>query len=322
MNNKRMIQILELTASLAKKSVSLLFRHAALGSLCLGLLSLPAAHGSIIGDWRFENGNVAGDSGPNGLSLSLRGTGGVPISYQLPASGAGSAFSNPIPQTGQSNLSAIEGSGTNKLFEQSYYHADDPAFTITSGITIEAYVNLAASGAARVIASQGGSLANSSWALVVGSTGNLIFQSMSTAAGWGSTGFESLNSGFTLTTGHDYYVAYSSTLSDTSSAGAVFYFQDLTAGTALRVMDIAHTNTTINDGTVNFAIGSSSVPGGGALWAGVIDEVRLSNTQLNQDQLQISVPEPSTYLLLTMGAVGLFFLRKRNRPDLTGFLRD
>jgi hypothetical protein len=136
---------------------------------------------------------------------------------------------------------------------------------------------------------------------------------MSSSGNWGGTGFESLNSGLTLTAGHDYYVAYSSTLSDTSTAGAVFYLQDLTAGTALQTIGVTHGNTVMNDSNINFAIGASSAPGGTIQWTGVLDEVRLSNTQLGVDQLLISVPEPTSCALSVLGVAGLLFCRRSKR---------
>jgi Concanavalin A-like lectin/glucanases superfamily len=277
------------------------------------VLSLSSSNAAVIGYWRFENGNVTGDSGSNALDLSVRGSGAAPVSYQLPASGAGSKFSDPIPQTGQSNTYAIAGGGTNKQFQKTYYHTDTSAFTITSGITIEAYINLSLSGGTYVIAGQGG-YTNGSWSLVVNNSSQIIFQSRSSAGAWGDPGLESVNSGLTLITGHDYYVAYSSTLSDTSTTGAIFYLQDLTAGTALQVVGKTHTNTIMYDSLDNnFAIGASSAPGGSNFWAGALDEVRLSNTQLDVDQLLISVPEPSSLLLTVVGAFGFLLYRRCRR---------
>lgn len=261
------------------------------------LQTWSTAFNQTVGYWRFEPGSVTSDSSPNALALSVVSGGGYtgPVSCTLPSSGVGSTFAKTLPLTGAANVAGVKGPGTNGSFLSNYYSlTDSTALAISTGMTIEAYINLVATdNNAKVIATQGGNNANGGWAFLITAENSyrgarhLLFQWTNVAGAWG-TGLLTLDSGVTLITGHDYYVAFALNLADTTANGAVFYVKDLTAGTPMQTVRMTHTLTTMYDSGLAFTIGSC--PGGGMPWVGVIDEVRWSKVQLAPDQLLISKP--------------------------------
>lgn len=293
-----------------KKSVKLC-------SLLMIALAAQISFGSAatIGYWRFESGNVTGDSGPNGLNLSAYtgGTAVTPISYSLPASGAGSHFPTTIAQTGAANASAIQGPGTNNIFGSAGYYkaADASAFSIATAMSVEAFINPTTIGAAQVIAAQGANGTGGAWAFGLNSAGSLFFQFMNSSGTWGQAGIFSNNNtgGITLTAGKDYYVGYTLTLSDTGTTGATFYIKNLTDGGALQIVNSVHTGTTMFDSTLSVNIGAANDSALG--FTGVIDELRLSNSRLSQSELLISVPEPTSYALMVLGVFVLLVGSRR-----------
>lgn len=294
----------------------------ALSGLAVALLLswIPvSAHAATVGYWRFESGNLLTDSSGNGLNLTAYtgGSGGA-ISYTLPTTGAGSAFPTVIPQTGVANGTAAQGSGVgNQSWGSNTLHtADQAVLSLTSGITIETFVNLSSSvnGVTRAIAAQGGNAANGSWTLALAAkdsprgANDLIFQWQSTAGNWGSGGFTTLDSGIKLTTGNDYYIAFAMDLANTATGGAVFYVQDLTAGTPMQIISLSHTATAMYDSSLDLTIGSTDL--GLTNFAGTIDEMRLSNVQLTASQL-LMVPEPKAWALCLLAAAMLVIARRR-----------
>ncbi len=172
--------------------------------------------------------------------------------------------------------------------------ADSPLLpSDTTPFTVEAFVNLATSGAGgtfRTIAAHGtGSTGSTlSWQLVVTGEGSgqgarrLVLQFCGSAAG----ALDTINSGFELQTNTDYYVAAAFTPTNTSASGITFYFKDLTAGGALQSSSRTHTQTSITNAASSFAIGNRYDRGNG--WDGVIDEFRLTQRALASDELLVS----------------------------------
>lgn len=279
-------------------------------------VSLQAA---TLGYWRFESGDVTGDSSGNGRTLTLTGsTGSAPTSYALPSSGAGSAFSNPIPQTGAANGYAIQGTGTNKLM-QKYYTTTDTAAAL-SAMTVESYVNLSdnSTTSMKVIASQGANASDGSWAFGIAgygsgqTAGNLLFQYRSLSGTWGSTGIDTINSGINLTVGHDYYVAAVANFTGvTTTSSITFYVQDLTLGTALQTyVKTGLGYGSLYDSTSTIALGADGVGNSG--WTGTLDEMRISDSALSQSQLLI-VPEPASVGMALMGLGMVWGAARRKR---------
>ncbi len=288
-----------------------------MGCFALAVVASPLYAGTI-GYYRFESGDVTGDSSGNGRTLTLAGaSGSAPLSYLLPSTGAGSAFSDPIPQTGAANGYGIQGTGATQNF-QKYYTLADTA--IGSALTVESYVNLSnTDNTTKIIASQGANGTNGSWAFLATSEASgqgarrLLFQFASTAGTWGSNGLDSINSGISLTVGHDYYVAVAVNFSDLTASGVTFYVQDLTLGSALQIVSKTHTVTTLYDSASAISIGVDGF--GASTWQGTLDEVRLSDSQLSQSQLLISVPEPATASLAFMGLGLMWVAARRNKKS-------
>lgn len=298
-----------------------------LGALTLALLlacgSVPAT-AATVGYWRFESGNFYGDSSGNGQTLSaFTGTAGGVVPYTATTSGYGAAFPTVIPQTGAANTSAAQGSSTISATlswgDRTLHTADTTALsTATSAITIEALVNLSSSvnNANRTIAAQGGNATNGGWSLLLTAANSgrgandLLFQWQSTAGAWGSGGMVTLDSGIKLVTGNDYYIGFALNAADTASTGAIFYVKDLTAGTAMQVVSLTHTTTSIYDTGLDLTIGSCDA--GLVNFAGTIDEVRISNTQLAYSDLLI-VPEPKSWAMLLLAGAMLLGWQRRQR---------
>lgn len=300
------------------------FRPAGPASLSLAclftLLALPVSAATII-HYRFEDPNWLVDSSGNSHTLTARSnpTGGTnPAQYTLPASGAGSAFPNPVPQNGLSNLDAATFNGTGWLTA-----ADNDAFT-SSTFTIEAFVNASDLdlGYTPFIAShfQGAHLVNQrSWALAVNrnndgtNDGQLqMILSKNGETGGGNTAVILSGSSLAMVAGKDYYVAASVSLGAAAADRSItFYLQNLTDGGSLLTSTVSHGIESLHNSTAAFAVGGQGVTSGtgASLFQGVIDEVRFSNTVLSQNEL-LAIPEPGTLLLLGLSGVALLVTRR------------
>lgn len=297
----------------------------AIGGLAVALFLswIPVtANAATVGYWRFESGNLLTDSSSNGLNLSVNsGTSGGAINYTLPpaTSTLGAYFPTVIPQTGAANGSAAIGAGGTAApswGDKSFYTADSSVLAPGSGITVEALINLrAVNGTNRTLMGQGVNNATSAaWGVTVMAPDNvsrgsndLIFQYQSGAA-WG-TGLQTIDSGILLTANHDYYIGIAINFMDASLGGAIFYVQDLTAGTAMQIVNKTHTAVLMNNATSPLYIGSGDA--GSANWSGLIDEVRISDTQLSVNQL-LMVPEPKAWALCLLAAAMLVIARRRH----------
>jgi hypothetical protein len=88
--------------------------------------------------------------------------------------------------------------------------------------------------------------------------------------------------------GKDYYVALAFDLKDLSEDGVVFYVKNLTDGGDLEVKKLTRKAgaDTMVDTDCNLTIGNSTLPT--APWMGVIDEVKISGSQLGLGNLLVS----------------------------------
>ncbi len=270
--------------------------------------------GSTVGYWRFERSQgYASDVGGNCLTLT-RGDGNntitdEPTEATLPGSGAGAHFGDPIPQTGASNAYAASFDGSNH-----FRHADDGRFAV-SDFTIEAYVRKAGT-ATQAIASQyynSGDADERSWMLFVrnetgyGDENRKLELALSDDGTSAST--ITINSGLDIMTGTDYFIAVS--FDESNQAGGVtFYVKNLETDT-WQTATLGHGIDSLHDSAGNFNIGAASNDTIG--WDGLIDEVRLSNVVLGQDDMLASIPEPATMALLILGLP--FVLRRRKEVE-------
>lgn len=266
---------------------------------------------ATLGYWRMENSSDLGlDSSGNNLNMTNSGPVG---SYNLPATGVGSAFFDPIPQTGAANIRA----GQFNLGESDHLSIADPFSSAYVDLTIESMINLTTAGATtevRPIASQwSASSTNHSWQLgITGNTSglgarNLILQVAT--SGTGGT-VVNLDSDFQLSLSNDYYIAASLDFTG-SNLAVTFYVQNLTGGGSLQSNVVQTTLSGLYNSTAPLYIGrGGSTTGSNLFFNGTIDEVRISDTALTQSQL-LAVPEPSATLLVLLGGLHIILRRCR-----------
>ncbi len=275
------------------------------------------ASADTVGYWRFENGAFTTDSSGNNYGLTADGT--VTAVATGVSSTPGEFFPNPVRLGNLANGSAASLVNASNV-RQGHLVTDKSAAFAPNNFTIEAFVSLStdttANGNGNAIASHWDT-ANRAWGLMVADANGSIATShdpalnlepfkaqelgfvFTTVNTWGTR--KILGSGFTLTTGKDYYVAASYTrpsAQGTADGSVKFWFQDLTAGGPLQsstvptsdVMMTPNAETAFQAGTLNKS--------DDLRFGGVIDEVRLSDEVLGSSQLLLAATEGTVILIL------------------------
>jgi hypothetical protein len=239
-------------------------------------------------------------------------------------SGAGSAFPKSI--YGQANAQAIHGLKAGSGFGASNMYAPSTlttALNSTSSFTLEAFVNLAGTKSmTQAILGLGGGQVGGSWTLGVSSTtsglGNsvLFFQYARIAGGtWATSQLVNLNTHYQIEVGKDYYIAISIDKTDETSNGVIFYIKNLTDDADMITISLsreAGQGVMYDSTSYDLTIGNSitAIP-----WAGTIDNVRISDTQLAVPDLLISnIPEASSAMWLgglVAALAAMRFIRRR-----------
>lgn len=270
-----------------------------------GLASISANAATLVHYRMGDDTSLVTDSSGNGHSLSSTATETV-----IPATGDGSAFSNPIPNTGDSNTSMASFSGSQNMA------VADPFGSLTA-FTAEAYINLAGfkSGTQYVMSQWSTSTNGRSWGIGVASssgTGTASANELYLLMGTGSSGSEVVPLGLTLTLDTDFYIAL--TYDGTTGTNDInLYYQDLTNSSSLMSSTISSGITTsINNTSGVFRVGAYGASNSAnSYWGGNIDEVRVSDTILAQNDL-LAVPEPSSFALIS-GLLALLCVNRRHR---------
>ena len=125
------------------------------------------------------------------------------------------------------------------------------------------------------------------------------------------SGAQTMQSNFIIPTGKDYYVAATF---DLAGGQATFYVQNLTDGGSLLTSTASHTLTSIANRTGFYIGGHPTYTFDQVSFAGLIDEVRLSNGVLASGSLLVAIPEPGAYALLGGLVALLAVIRRRWRP--------
>ena len=260
------------------------------GGLVGFLLIVPPAYSATVGYWRFESEvDFLEDSGPNNLDLTANGS-PAPSYYALPGTGDGSDFPDPIPLTSEANNGAADFTSTTS--GANFSHVDDPLFAVQD-FTIEVMFNRAHKDSRMLLASQYETGTDQrSWYLAVvrEELGNFIMFGVCEAGGTSYMYRHSADE--ILSVGeldHDYYVAVSFDVSDHES-GIKFYIKDLTTDAPMQMDEDDHTINTLHDSTADFVIGERI--DGNHHFSGIIDEVRLSDCVLSNDELLIPYVSP------------------------------
>ncbi|MDF3131210.1 PEP-CTERM sorting domain-containing protein [Kiritimatiellaeota bacterium B1221] len=268
----------------------------------IGLSAALHLSAATILHYQFEDSpGFLNDSSGNNHSLSNSGS----------MSQVASPFTNPVPQTGDSNLEAAQNSGS------AYLSTSDSASFTSNTFTLEAFfhANNYGGSSTLVIAGQfgsGGAYVDER-SFAISTTSNKFRLLLS------STGSETaIYDDFTLTNGHYYYAAASVDILDSGDSAITFYLKDLTADTALQVVNKSKADKFTGNDTLSGPLFNSDAPfsiaatgQGGANFVGTVDEVRLSNTRLSESELLV-IPEPSSLLLLS-AAFGALLMFKRHR---------
>lgn len=245
------------------------------------------------------------DSGTLGINLTGAAT---TTEYTLPGSGAGSHFPNPVPLTAETNTRAAQFPDDNARLS-----AATGQLGLGDSFTIEAFVNLASFSPAtstRMIASQWHTTGEQrSWFFGVDKSERLRLQ----VSGNGTASTNFLFTDYSFSLNKDYYVA-----AVFNQGSVTFYQQNLTDDGELLTQTIGFTSgnpTSAFNSTGTFQIGNFNTgQNTNQFWDGIIDEVRLSNVSLASSDLLITIPEPSTFVLLVAtAAFGVVILRRRIR---------
>lgn len=276
-------------------------RIVVLMTLLLAISAASVLQAATVGYWRFENAaNFLEDSGPNNLDLTAGGS-PAPYYFALPTTGDGSCFPDEIPETGQANNGLAEFSSTGGVLS----HADSPLFEF-GDFTIEVLFHRFSTAAHMNFIGQYSSTDNQrGWAFGVRASSNDQFYLYHCESGSSS---QYLATTLEANDDDDYYAA----VSYSASGSVTFYLQNLTDGTPLSATTYGHSYGPLFNSTVDLTIGNMG--NGSYPFAGVLDEIRLSNIALSESQLLVtpcSVPEPSMLALLFMATVSLLISRRR-----------
>lgn len=274
-------------------------------SLVFVALAFPAADAATLVYYRMgDDTSLVTDSSGNGHTL----TSSAAVA-SIPASGDGSAFSDPIPQTGDSNSSMATFNGNQNMV------VSDPFGSLIE-FTAEAYINLnATSSSTRYVMSQWTTATNGrSWGIGVadneGGTLTAGANELYLLMGVGSSGTELVPLGLTVALNTDYYiaVAYDGT---TDTNDITFYYQNLSTPSSLVSTTISSgISTGINNTSASFRVGAYG-SSASSFWNGEIDEVRVSDTILAPGDL-LAVPEPSSFALVS-GLLASCCIARRRR---------
>lgn len=271
------------------------------------LVTNSMTHADLLAYWRFgddPNGFLADSSG-NNLTLS-QGTANDAVQVTLPATGPGSNFSNPVPQTDAANANALQ---VERGTDSSYLRIADPFSGGLSNFTVEAYFNVESLTSTQTIVGQYGTTGNQrSWGIMIlNNTGVLRLNLSNNGSSVGQRDF----TGLTVQAGRDYYMAFSYD-STTGTDNVILRLQDLTGNGDLLTGTLSYggSNPLLHNSTADLEIGAYN--SGDNSFGGLIDEVRISSGVLPTSELLI-IPEPSTFLLSLLGLASVLVVMRRGR---------
>ncbi len=257
-------------------------------------------------DWRFETlpGFLADSQG----SATLSTAGGGATQLALPASGRGSTFSS----APSASVSAADFNGASTM---SAWLSDAP----TDDFTVELYAHFDAFAGSYGEHIAGTALnrfnANIGWSLQY-RFGTTTLQMIPCTA----SSCELVDSGITLETGKDYYIAVTLDIVGAAGGNVVFYVENLTDGTGLQTVSRPHSVASYNP-ISTFAIGGAA--DSDMAVNGLIDEVRLHNRVLGPEEIQGSssaVPalSGSGLLILALAIFGsAMMFQAKTQPIIT-----
>jgi hypothetical protein len=120
---------------------------------------------------------------------------------------------------------------------------------------------------------------------------NLVLELVGDPAEDGQGGYELIASGLRLELDTPYFAGVSVRIGDPSETGVTFYLKELTAGAALQTAHVPHRVTANHQSNLPLFIGARD-PEKRVVWDGLIDDVRLSNKALKQEELLVTREGP------------------------------
>ncbi len=258
------------------------------------LFAFCNAEAETIAYWRFEKSSgFLNDSGPNGISLINNGTAG----QASPDSGSGTDFCNPIPLTGQKNITHAYVVGDK--IGQSLSAGNHDMFDV-GDFTLECFVSIPQihmGKNADIVAKW--NKGDKSFRLLKNVANQL---SLGLSDPSGNLTFFTAGDAYAIEANKDYYVGVVVDIEPANQTKIVFYLQCLTDGGDLqKVMGYTRSinlPSQIRSSQANLIIGGSGVNTNGL--SGRVDEVRLSRGRLTVEQLLIYSDDNSkqSYALL------------------------
>jgi hypothetical protein len=115
----------------------------------------------------------------------------------------------------------------------------------------------------------------------------LILELIGDPAEDGTGGYEAISSRLRIDLDTPYFVAVSVRIGDTSDSGVTFFVKELTAGAPLQTDHLAHKVTANHQSNLPLIIGARD-PEKHVAWDGLIDDVRLSNRTLKEQELLLA----------------------------------
>ncbi len=286
--------------------------------MCSVISAVTVSTAGTVGYWRFESGAFLQDSSGNGNGLTEVGN---VSQVSLPGTGNGSGFPTTIPQTGASNGSSLSFDDSTVSGFTAVDSTSLDTISANGTFTLEAYISTGSSSASEYIVNQydsslGGSSERSFSFQTNAENGLSIFLGRSDLQ---YMGFHKSTDNL-FVNNRDYYVAVTY---DVSINTSTFYWQDLSPNPAVAGLQSETGSYTTGGAGYDGTLGNpNSVPltighrnGSSQTWdsGGLMDEVRISNTVLGQNDLLVSIPEPSTLMLSVLALAGGFFAARRRK---------
>ncbi len=286
------------------------FQIAALSFFAIVLLGAGPVSAATVGWWRFEDDPGYLKDSANDLALT---TSGDPQHVSLPDNGRGQGFIDATPLNPTAKAADLDGNDS--------FNVSDAKLRNLQDFTAEAFVHIDtinSDGERDTVVSMWKTDTDDRKFRFELDNGTLRAPVAEDGDGVPAEG---VTSDLSVTEGQDWYVAVAMDISDAGEGGTVFYAKNLSSDGPLLVDD-DETRTVTSLFTpapgTPFEIGRAQSAHRDP--DGLFDEVRVSDSQLSQNELLINtlrIPEPASALLLA-----LFFLSTLQRRQVAAMKRQ